>query len=549
MKTLKVLDIFTGRYSGASLQVRKKSRILATISLIFGGISVLFGALMAVTGSIVPAFVFVALTVFCGAVLLLLRAGRYHLASSAFLYGLMAAMFVAIKFGEYASNVYNTYVMGTLGGFLLVVAALVADRPSQAIVIGILNLASIEAIYWIDSHPHDNYQVTILAIQNLSVSSLMTILGAGIAAYLVRLTSGLLSEVERKAQAAEKSYRELTEVAGRAQASSLGIGQSLASSMGRTLDTIASLKAKVVEIAMGMDELDLSLEVSGQANGRAELGQAEVRTALSAYSDQVSRASSAIEEMAAAATSLAAQAGGKREAVQDLVEISRAGEGIIGSMTASIEEIKDLAQGVSALGAIIGEVADRTNLLGMNASIEAAHAGSAGRGFAVVANEIRTLSIETAKSARIISDTLKEVQAKVAVASGRSGEALGAFRRINEGIQGVSLMIEELLANLQELSLGTVDVVSAVETVSELTRATEKAVQLSSTGMAESMLGTRKVASIASRVRSETAVMTDRFEGMHKDAEGLKSLGDENLALVQELKASLVAFAQKSDLA
>ena len=186
---MRPVSFFTAAYAEQSLQVRKKSRILATINLIFGSVSVVFAILMAITKSVVPAFVFMGLVVFCAVVLAMLRAGKYHAASSVFLYGVFAAMFIAIKFGDHPLEVYNSYVMGTLGGFLLVVASLVADRAVQPIVIGLLNLASIEAIYWTGTFPNDKHVVTTLAIQNLSVSSIMTIIGAGVAAYLVRFTT------------------------------------------------------------------------------------------------------------------------------------------------------------------------------------------------------------------------------------------------------------------------------------------------------------------------------------------------------------------------
>ncbi len=538
------LSFITSKYSGLSLQVRKKSRILAIIALSFGLISLAFAILMFITRAAVVAAVFVGIALFCSAVVAMLRAGKYHAASSAFLYGLFAAMFVAIKFDQYV-DVYETYVFGTLGCFLLVVTTLIADRSRQAIVIGVLDLAAIEALYWLDAFPKDGGKVTVLAIQNLATSSLMTAISAAVAAYLVRLTTNLLVEVERDAKAAERSYDELNAAMGKAQVSSLRIGESLSASVTRTSESIGLLSAQGRGISRGMDELDGALGKSSEANQRAEEYQAKVKAALSAYSEQVARASAAIEQMAAAADSLARQAGGKKAAVSALVETSKSGEDVLSAMSQSMEQIQASANHVADLGAIIGDVADRTNLLGMNASIEAAHAGAAGRGFAVVANEIRALSVEAAKSARVIGDTLKEVQAAIASSASRSGEALGSFRKISEDIRGVSLMIDELLSSIQELSSGSADVVSAVSAVADLTRSTEVAVDRCSEGMEETLKGMDAVSEIASRVRVETAEMSNRFDEMSKDSEQVRKLGGENLGTIQALKSSLEGFAKK----
>jgi methyl-accepting chemotaxis protein len=537
------VSFFSAKYSHESLQVRKKSGILASIAMGFGLFSLVLSLLMAATKAMVPAAVLVGIALFCLAVLVLLRSGKYHLASSAFLYGLFAAMFIAIKFDEYV-NVYESYVFGTLGCFLLVVTTLVADRPVQAVVIGILDLAAIQALYWIDSFPKDGKVVTMLAIQNLAVSTMMIGLSAAVAAYLVSMTRGLIRGVERDAQAAERSYDELNAAMGAAQASAQRAGESLSASVARTTLSIATLSAQGRGISLGMDELDGALSQAGEANKKAEDCQVEVKGALSAYSDQVARASAAIEEMAASADSLAKQASGKREAVRELVETSMTGESVLASMSKSMEEIQESAKRVVALSAIIGDVADRTNLLGMNASIEAAHAGAAGRGFAVVANEIRALSIETAKSARVIAETLKESQAAISSTAARSGEALSSFRRITEDVRGVSLMIEELLANIQELSAGSSEVVSAVEAVADLTRSTESAVDRSALGMSESLKGMDAVSEIASRVRVETSEMSNSFDEMRKDSEEVKTLGAENLGTIQGLKSSLDGFAR-----
>jgi methyl-accepting chemotaxis protein len=538
-----VLAVLAAKYEGRSLQVRKKSRILAVLAFGFGALSLLFAGLMAATKAPVAAAVFVAIALFCAAVIALLRAGKYDIASSAFLYGLFAAMFVAIKFDQY-QDVYEAYVFGTLGCFLLVAATLIADRPSQAVAIGALDLAAIQALYWLDAFPKDGKVVTTLAIQNLAVSSLMVALSAFVAAYLVRMTSGLIGEVERDAQAAERSYGDLNAAMGEAQSTSQRVGESLSASVTRTTESIASLLARVEGISSGMDELDSALRLSGEANRRSEAGQGEVKAALSAYSDQVARASAAIEEMAAAASALAAQASGKKEAVRELVETSTAGEGIVASMGASMESINEAARRIAELGAIIGDVADRTNLLGMNASIEAAHAGAAGRGFAVVANEIRALSIEASKSARVIGETLKETQASIESTSRRSSEVREAFKLITENVRGVSLMIEELLASVQELSSGSADVVSAVEAVADLTRSTEVAVERSCEGMEESLRGMEAVARIAARVRADTGEMSSGFDEMRRDSGEVSKLGAENLGSIQGLRSKLDHFSR-----
>lgn len=536
------LVFFAARYDGQSLQIRKKSRILAAMALGFGAISVVFAALMALTGAGTVSLIFVGLAVFCASVMLLLRAGRYHLASSLFLYGIFAAMFVAIKIDAYV-DVYETYVFSTLGCFLLVVTSLVADRPRQAVAIMAMSLLGIEALYWIDAFPKDKGVVTMLAIQNLSVSSLMVAISGIGSAYLVRTTSGLVEEVTRRADAASDSYAKLNSAMNSAQAASQSVGERLSASVARSMSSLESLKARVLDISRGMERLTEALELSDSANAGAVSSQDSVNEALSSYSEEVARASSAIEEMAAAAGNIGSQASQKKEAVRALAELSRAGEALLSSMNQSMGNILESSKKMAEVNVFMGDVAERTNLLGMNASIEAAHAGVSGRGFAVVAGQIRALSVEAGNSSRVISESLKEMQGAVEAAAARSGEALSFFKRISDEIHGVSLMLEELLGNILELSAGSSDVIGAVEKVAELTRGTESAVREARENIGKSSEGIETVGDIAAKVRTDAMDMAGSFDALRKDSGELETLGRDNLGTIKELKEHLKGFA------
>jgi methyl-accepting chemotaxis protein len=536
------LGFFVARYDGQSLQIRKKSRILAAMALGFGGISVVFAALMALTGAGTVSVIFVGIALFCTCVMLLLRGGRYHLASSLFLYGIFAAMFAAIKFDAYV-DVYETYVFSTLGCFLLVVTSLVADRPRQAIAIMVLSLLGIEALYWLDAFPKDKGVVTMLAIQNLSVSSLMVAISGFGSAYLVRMTSGLVEEVTRRADAASDSYAKLNSAMNSAQSASQTVGERLSASVAHSMTSLESLKTRVLEISRGMERLTEALELSDSANAGAVSSQDSVNEALSSYSEEVARASSAIEEMAAAAGNIGSQASQKKEAVHALVELSRAGEALLSSMSQSMDNIFESSKKMAEVNVFMGDVAERTNLLGMNASIEAAHAGVSGRGFAVVAGQIRALSVEAGNSSRVISESLKEMQGAVQTAAAKNGEAMSFFKKIADEIHGVSLMLEELLGNIQELSAGSSDVIGAVEKVAELTRGTESAVREARENIGKSSEGIEAVADIAAKVRTDAIDMAGSFDALRKDSGELEGLGRDNLGTIRELKEHLKGFA------
>jgi iron only hydrogenase large subunit-like protein len=138
------------------------------------------------------------------------------------------------------------------------------------------------------------------------------------------------------------------------------------------------------------------------------------------------------------------------------------------SMRATIESVKGISQlvdGVSSAIQIISGIAANTNLLSMNAAIEAAHAGDAGKGFAVVSNEIRRLSESTRENSRNISQTLKNIIGGIAVTSKQSGDTESRITEMSIEINGFAQTINELINTFAELSSESNEITASLESL------------------------------------------------------------------------------------
>lgn len=152
----------------------------------------------------------------------------------------------------------------------------------------------------------------------------------------------------------------------------------------------------------------------------------------------------------------------------------------MGNMVASMNRISETSKKIENIIAEIEDIASQTNLLSLNASIEAARAGAAGAGFAVVADQIRNLADQSAKSAvdtrALVEDTLFEIQEGNKVAY-RTSEVLDGVVKLVEGIADTSKMLSE---NAEQQSLAMEQADAGIERISEVVQSNSAAAQQSS---------------------------------------------------------------------
>jgi len=155
----------------------------------------------------------------------------------------------------------------------------------------------------------------------------------------------------------------------------------------------------------------------------------------------------------------------KQEDIKELIENAAQGQS---SMRATIQSVQGISQSVDGIASaikIISAIAANTNLLSMNAAIEAAHAGDAGMGFAVVANEIRRLSESTRENSRNISQTLKSIIDGIAMTSKQSGDTEARITEMSNEINDFAQTMTNLINTFNELSAESNEITHALDSL------------------------------------------------------------------------------------
>ena len=208
------------------------------------------------------------------------------------------------------------------------------------------------------------------------------------------------------------------------------------------------------------------------ANETTKLSE-DVSTAAQSAGTNVNSVSAATEELTASIREISQQLSGTNKMAGDAQDVSRSTVEKMAVLESSAGEINSVIE-------IISDIAEQTNLLALNATIEAARAGEAGKGFAVVASEVKTLANQTAKATEQVREQVNRIQ-------GDTSEASDFINRITEAISGLSenmtviaaameeqsAATQEISRNVMEASNGTSQVVDNIGEVSQATRKTQ----------------------------------------------------------------------------
>jgi methyl-accepting chemotaxis protein len=155
----------------------------------------------------------------------------------------------------------------------------------------------------------------------------------------------------------------------------------------------------------------------------------------------------------------------EQESIRELIDNADKGQESMRGTIQSVQGISLSVDGIAQAIQIITGIAANTNLLSMNAAIEAAHAGEAGRGFAVVADEIRHLSENTRQNSRNISQTLKSIIDGIAVTSKQSGDTDSRITKMSKEINGFAHTMTNFIKTLNELSAESSEIIVSLESL------------------------------------------------------------------------------------
>jgi methyl-accepting chemotaxis protein len=305
-----------------------------------------------------------------------------------------------------------------------------------------------------------------------SVSKMLETIASGSANLTVRLPVKSQDEVGTLSKSFNKFIATLNSIMYKVQTSTKTmqtLGSDLSSNMTETSAAIEEITANIASVKNQIMNQSASVI---ETQSTVEQMVAHIQNLDSRIHEQassVNESSASIEEMVANIKSVSSSLDRNSKTLTELIKSSETGKGDMREVSNSMNHIATESEGLLEANSVIQNIAAQTNLLAMNAAIEAAHAGEAGKGFAVVAGEIRKLAETSSIQSNAISTLLKNLKELIDKVVGKTSQALVSYDHIMRDIDSVNNQEQEIKHAMDEQDTGSTQVLEALEQINTIT--------------------------------------------------------------------------------
>lgn len=319
-----------------------------------------------------------------------------------------------------------------------------------------------------------------------------------------------------------------------------GIG--LASNMEEMAAAVNQIAANIESVAGLIEKQTQSVSDSSSAVEEIDRNINSLEQIIEQQAGAVTQSSASIEQMLSNISSIGRSVEQSDGRIKELVGAAEDGKKRVGAVNSSLQEVAAESDSLLEANRVIATVAAQTNLLAMNAAIEAAHAGQYGHGFAVVAEEIRALAEKASQQAKATGASLKSIKGLIDGVADTSDGAEQKFSLVLEMIREVSRLGAEIRQALEEQNTGSREIMTALEHMNSLMTQVTTGAQEIGTGRAAVLDEIGKLQEISRQVRESIDEMQTGVGEINTSVTNVSVMSGENKELIGGLVGLVSQF-------